>query len=278
MKSGGKMIALPGIGGFMLFYVFPLILTVYYSVIDNVFSKNIVGISNFIDILGNKYYLLALKNTVIFTIISVPLLMVISTALSLMLVSVENRYALYRTIFTLPVVLPSASLILIWQTMYSEGGLIYNSFFLKDIVFNENSIYIVSILVFFVWKYTGINIIVLVAGLMNIPHEVYEAAYIDGAGNFKRHQYITLPLLLPALFFAFILSIVNSLKIFKEVYLLYGSYPHESIYLIQHYMNNHFNKLNYQYLTSGALVFGFLLTLVITVGYMIEKKLSNGVW
>src|SRR5690606_13663667 len=104
----------------------------------------------------------------------------------------------------------------------------------------------------YVWKNCGYNMVLFLAGLGNIPKEYYEAAYIDGAGPFTCLIKITLPYMVPTSFFVLIISIINSFKVFREVYLLAGKYPYQDIYLLQHFMNNNFFNLSYQKLTTAA--------------------------
>ena len=89
---------------------------------------------------------------------------------------------------------------------------------------------------------------------------------------------IIVPNIAPTLFFTFILSIVNSFKIFRESYLLYGGYPDESVYMLQNYLNNHFMKLNYQNISTAAIFFAVVVYTVVAVVFAFEKKWSDSVW
>lgn len=97
-----------------------------------------------------------------------------------------------------------------------------------------------SLLILYVWKYMGLNIVILLTGIAAIPKDMIDAAEIDGAGNFCQDIYLILPNISPTIFFTVILSVVNSLKIYKESYLLYGKYPSDSVYMMQNYLDNHF--------------------------------------
>ncbi len=268
----------PGLSGFMLFYVIPFIYSFYYTVIDNTFNKQFVGLSNFIGILQNKYYLLALKNTFEFTLIGVPVLVLISFVLAAMMVSFARKMQLVKAAFVIPVLLPSAAVVMIWQVIFGENGSFMG--FMNAIAGGaDNSILQkIPIFLFYFWKNAGFNMILFIAGLISIPGEIYEAGNIDGAGVLKKHLHITFPLLMPTTFFVLVLSTVNSFRIFKEVYLLYGSYPQEALYIVQHYMNNHFNKLNYQNLATGAVIFALIVYLLIALSYRYENRANKGVW
>lgn len=277
-RRKGIWLILPGVTGFIFFYIAPFIYSFYFAAIDNTFNRNYVGLDNFIKVLSNKYYRLALKNTFEFTGIAVPILVLLSFILAVLLASQHNISEAFRTPFIIPILIPSAAVVAIWHTIFNENSLIIKWISSGLFKLGENGLYKFPILMFFIWKNTGFNLILFLAGLMNIPKEIYEACEVEGASWFRKHIHITFPLLLPTTFFVIIISTVNSFKIFKEVYLLYGSYPSETIYFVQHYMNNHFNKLNYQNLTSGAIVFALIVYIIVAFGYKVENRLNKGVW
>ena len=94
----------------------------------------------------------------------------------------------------------------------------------------------------------------------------------------RQTWHITLPNIAPTLFFTFVLSIVNSLKIFRESFLLYTNYPDESVYMLQNYLNNHFQKLNYQNISTAAIFFAVIVYTVVAVVFVAEKKWSEQIW
>lgn len=269
---------IPGLCGFLIFYIVPFVYSLYYSMIESAFNHRFVGLSNYIMILQNEYYRLALKNTFQFTAIGVPFLVFISFILAVLMIKVTNKLRICRTAFVIPMLLPSAAIVIIWQVLFSENSIIMKNFFSSIGWLNTLGLYKVPVYLFFIWKNTGYNMILFISGLLSIPEDIYEAGEMDGANSLKKHIYITFPLLLPTTFFVIIISMVNSFKIFKEVYLLFGSYPDTSIYLVQHYMNNHFYKLNYQNLTTGAVIFAVLVYVIVAFGYKTENKLNRSIW
>ena len=275
MKLNGRMLMLsiPFLAGFLLFYILPFFYSVYYSVIESAFVHRFVGLSNFREVLSNKYYRLALKNTFMFTLIGVPLLVFLALLLSLALYSIKGRIGLLRALFILPMLLPTASVIPIFRYLFvnqNSGAYLAAS----ALGLSSEQIIALPIYLLYLWKNVGFHIILLTTALEMVPHDLYEAAALDGAGGMRRLRSITLPLIMPTVFFVIVLSIIQSLRIFKEAYLLYGAYPDPSIYLVQHYMNNHFYKLNYQYLTAGAILFAGIVYLLVAFGYRFERKLD----
>ena len=108
------------------------------------------------------------------------------------------------------------------------------------------------IIVVYLWKNIGYNVILFLAGLQRIPQDYYETAQIEGAGRLRQFGSITLVYLTPTMFLVVIMSIINSFKVFRETYLIAGDYPHDSIYMMQHYMNNMFVVARYSEADRGG--------------------------
>jgi len=133
----------------------------------------------------------------------------------------------------------------------------------------------IVVLVVFLWKNIGYSMILFLTGLQNIPVEYYEAARIDGASRRQEFFRITLVYLTPTAFFVFVISIINSFKVFRETYLIAGEYPHSSIYMLQHYMNNMFMALDYQKLTSAAFILALFIVAVVLLLFIVERKIDS---
>jgi len=126
----------------------------------------------------------------------------------------------------------------------------------------------------FLWKNCGYNMVLFLAGLGNIPKDYYEAAWMDNASSFRAFLHITIPCLLPTGILAFIMSIINSFKIFREIYLITGNYPQEGIYTLQHFMNNMFASLNYPRLTSATALLVCVVVFFTQFLLRLERKVS----
>ena len=118
----------------------------------------------------------------------------------------------------------------------------------------------------------------MLTALSGMDKNMLDAARIDGAGVFRQTLFVTLPNIAPTLFFTFILSVVNSLKVFRESYLLYGNYPDESVYMLGNFLNNHFAKLNYQTISTAAIFFAVIVYTLVAVVFLAEKKWSESIW
>jgi multiple sugar transport system permease protein len=124
----------------------------------------------------------------------------------------------------------------------------------------------------YVWRNMGFNLILALAGLAAIPKDYYEWAAVEGMGRIKMFFKITVVYLVPSLFIMFVMSFISSFRIFRELYMLAGSYPHERIYMIQHFMNNQFARLNYQNLTTAAFVLTLGITVFMIMFFIVDKK------
>ncbi len=273
MKLKGKYILLliPGLAGVMIFYVIPFFASVYYSLVEGTFSSKFAGISNYVSIFSNRYFRLALANTLEFTSVAVPATVFISFIVALLLVSRVKKFLAVRMAFIVPVLLPSAAVIFFWQMIFPDG--IFSGMVTGKLVW-------LPVYLLFIWKNTGLNMILFIAAFASIPADIYEAAALDGASALKKHFYITTPLVMPATLFVIMITTVNSFRIFKEIYLLYGSYPAESMYTLQNYMNNHFLKMNYQNLAAAAIIFFLIVYAIVAAGLgtgsLLEKRIGKG--
>lgn len=266
------LLSLPALVGFAVFYIIPMFRSVGYSFIENTFTKKFVWFENYKSVLTNEFFLMALKNTVVFSLISVLATVLLALLLSLGLVKLSKEFSFIKSFFVLPYVLPSASIIFIWQTIFGTQ----QYYELMNVDGLSSFFEILPLYLLFVWKNIGIDIILITSALMKVTPEVYEAASVDGAHGLKMHAKITLPLISPSMFFVIVLTFVNSLKIFKESYLYYNTnYPPDVAYMVQNYMNNHFYKLNYQNLSCAVVIFTIVMAVVIFALYRLENKMSD---
>lgn len=270
----------PSVIGLLIFYIIPFIWMIIYSLFDSPINGKFVGIQNYIDLLGNNAYKQAVANTAIFTGISVPLIIILSLLLS-MLLNKKIRFSHeFRTAFIVPLVVPVASVIIFFELLFDYRGFlnrILDFFNIVPIDWMNSSYAMIAVITIYIWKNVGYNIILFLAGLQGIPKEYYEAASIDGAGPAAKFFHITLVYLMPTTFFVIIISIINSFKVFREVYLLAGDYPHQSIYMLQHYMNNAFRKLDYHKLVTSAILMTLVIYIFVFILFKVQKRINDAI-
>jgi multiple sugar transport system permease protein len=272
--DSGILFLLASFGGVLLFYLWPFMVSLWFAFTDSPVRGNFAGIDNFTELLHNKAYLLGLKNTLAFIGMSVPLGMFLSLIVAILIRRSGRQKELFVLLFLIPLVIPSGSTIFFWQALFLDDG--YLNGMLVTVGFDkirwlDTSAVRYVILLIFLWKNLGYNMVLFLAGLHNIPREQYAAASVDGSGVVFTFLQITLPGLAPTMVLAAIMSVINSFKVFKEIYLITGSYPHESIYMLQHFMNNMFYTLNYQKLSAATCILVLMIAMVVLLLLRLER-------
>ncbi|MCI6486915.1 MAG: sugar ABC transporter permease [Candidatus Limivicinus sp.] len=270
----------PSLLGVGIFFILPFCVVVYYSLIDGVGSKNFVFLQNFIKLFDNSAFRLAAKNTLTFSAMAVPLAVVLSMVLALMLESRIPLKSQFRTFFLSPMMVPVASVVLIWQVLFNYNGTV-NEFLMlfgaDKVDWLQSQFAPVVVLLLFLWKNLGYNMILFMAALNNIPKELLEVADVEGASEMYKFFAIKLRYLSPTVLFVTILSLINSFKVFREVYLLAGAYPYEALYTLQHFMNNTFDSLDYQKLSAAAVLMALVMVVIIALLFKAEDWFGKDV-
>ncbi len=270
---------MPSLLGVGVFFILPFCVVVYYSLIDGVGSKNFVFLDNFKNLITNYSFQLAAKNTLHFAVLAVPLSVILSLQLALLLEARIPLKSQFRTFFLSPMMVPVASVVLIWQVLFSNNGTVneFMQFFgveRIDWLQSDYAIYVVVLL--FLWKNLGYDMILFMAGLANIPKDLLEVADVEGASEAYKFFNIKLRYLSPTVLFVTILSLINSFKIFREIYLLTDDYP-AALYMLQHFMNNTFRSLDYQKLSAAAVVMALVMVVLILLLFAVEDWFGKDV-
>ena len=270
----------PSFLGMLIFYLVPFGVVVYYSFIAGVVDNSFVGLKNYIAVFNNAAFRTAAKNTAVFTGLAVPLAVVLSLGLALLLEARIPLKSEFRTFFLSPMMVPIASIILIWQVLFHYNGVVneFLAVFGADKIDWLKSDYcMVVIVVLFLWKNLGYNMILFMAALSNIPRELLEVAEVEGASAAYQFFHIKLRYLSPTVLFVTILSIINSFKVFREIYLLTGNYPYDGLYMMQHFMNNMFNSADYQRLSAAAVLLAIVIVILIALLFFVENIFGKDV-
>lgn len=270
----------PSLIGVSVFFIVPFFVIVYYSMVNNPIQHRFVFLDNFIALFENSAFRTASRNTLVFSLIAVPLAVILPFLLAEMLEARIPLKSQFRTFFLSPMMVPVASVVLIWQVLFANNGAmndILALFGAERIDWLKSSQAQIVVVTMFLWKNIGYNMILFMAGLANIPRELLEVADIDGATPWFKFKNITLRYLSPTILFVTILSLINSFKVFREVYLLTGEYPVESLYMLQHFMNNTFQSLDYQKLSAAAVLMSLVMVGIIALLFVLEDKLGKDV-
>ncbi|MCQ2543295.1 MAG: sugar ABC transporter permease [Lachnospiraceae bacterium] len=274
----GTLFLLPSISGVSVFYLIPFFVVLVYAFQDNPVTKNYVGLSNFIAIFKNEAFRLAAGNTLKFSLVAVPLAVIISLLMAILLDQSIPFASKFRTIFLSPMMVPIASVILVFRVLFDYNGafnIIIRFFGASNIDWIKSEYAPFVIILLFLWKNLGYNMIMFLAALGTIPREMMEVAALDSNNALKLFFIVKIRYLSPTILFVTILSLINSFKIFREVYLLSGNYPHGSMYTLQHFMNNMFNSLDYQKLSSAAILMSIVMIVIILILYILENRFGK---
>ncbi len=278
-RSSGLYIA-PSFFGVLLFFVIPFAVVLYYSLVDNPISGNFVFLDNFINILNSQAFKMAVRNTLMFSIVSVPLAVILSLVLAIVLESKMPFRTQFRTFFLSPLMVPVASIVLIWQVLFHYNGAVNDMlavFGIEKIDWMKSDYALVVVALLFLWKNLGYNMILFMAALASIPKDILEVARLESATPLQTFFYVKVRYLSSTVLFVTIMSLISSFKVFREIYLLTDDYPYESIYMLQHFMNNKFKSLDYQTLSAAAILMSLVMILIIGVLFIVENRFGKDV-
>ena len=262
----GIFFILPSFAGVCVFWLLPYVDVIrrsFLGAVNGVFT----GFMNYQMIFSNQAFLLAGKNTLRFFGICIPLLVVLSLAAAVLLNGLgKNQKQLMKTAFLLPMAIPVASVAILWKVLFNGQGLL-NHFLemlsLKSIDWLNTKATFWVLVISYIWRNLGYDIVLWLAGLSTIPESLYEAAKVDGAGAWKCFTRITCPNLLPSLFTIVVLSLLNGFKVFRAAYLVAGDYPQENMYLLQHLFNNWYRDLAMDKMAAAAVVTGIAIMVLV---------------
>lgn len=270
---------------FIIFGLYPIIFSFVvsffkYSGINPIME--FVGLDNYIKAFQDEVFLIALKNTMIFVIGTIPF----TTGIALVIAILLNNKRLkgrdfFKSGFFLPSVISMVVISMIWTYMYSSNGLFNTIGSLLGFTMEDRSwlastkTALPAIMIMDVWAAFGYYVILIFAGLQSIPGQLYEAAKIDGASSLKIATKITLPLLKPTLFFVIAINTIRSFQIFSEIYTMTGGGPRNSTQTIVHYLYEvSFRKFDMGY---GSAIAYILLMIIITITIIQKRVLRSEV-
>jgi multiple sugar transport system permease protein len=278
MRSG--LFIVPSFIGVLVFFILPFMVVIYYSMVDNPISANFVFLDNFKMVIKNAAFRTAVHNTAVFSAIAVPLAVILSLMLALVLESKLPFRSQFRTFFLSPMMVPVASIVLIWQVLFHYNGAVNDvltRFGFDKIDWMKSKYSIAVIVILFLWKNLGYNMILFMAALSSVPKDILEVARLESATPLQTFFYIKIRYLSSTIVFVTIMSLISSFKIFREVYLLTTDYPYDSIYMLQHFMNNKFKNLDYQTLSAAAILMSLVMIVIIGILFIAENHFGKDV-
>lgn len=275
----------PALAAIFIFFFLPVIAAFVMSFTDfdiyslgNIRYVRFVGFRNYLQLFNDPLFWQALQNTFYFVLVGGPLSVAVSLGAAILLNSKLVRFkSFFRVIYFAPVVTTLVAIAVVWRFVYHPRfGLLnyFLSFFgINPIDWLGDPTYAMpAIILLAVWKNFGYNMIIFIAGLQNIPDELYEAARIDGANTRQQFLYITIPMLAPTTLFVSIITMIGYFQLFAEPYVMTQGGPLNSTLSIVLLMYQQgFRWWNMGYSASLA----FVLFIIILIGSLIQFKLQK---
>jgi len=266
---------------FSMFVLFPVFFSFYLSFHKwNMFSADtaFVGLENYSRILRNPEFWGVLKNTVVYTLGTIPLNMSLALLVAFFLNKKIAGKKFLRTAFFAPVIMSSVAAAVIWRWVYEPNFGLLNyclSWFGIPAInwLNDPTAAMFALIVMGVWKTFGVNMVLFSAGLQGIPDHYYEAAEIDGAGRWQKFWSITLPLLSPTTFFILVMSVIGSFQVFDTVYVLTSGGPLGTTKVLVFYLYEHAFKFFEMGYASAVAYVMFVIIFVLT---LLQTKYLKG--
>ena len=242
---------LPGLAGVSVFVLIPFG-NVFLASFRTSLTKQFAGISNYLSIFRNTAFRLAAGNTARFIALGVPLLLVISLFLAL-IINAGPKWDKYKYLYLLPMAIPAATMVLVWRMLFARQGFFNRLLETHTDFLGESSAFYI-VLGSYLWKNLGYTLVLWLAGLRAMRGDMLDAARVDGAGKLVCFLRVTLPNLKGTMYTILVVSLLNSFKIFREVYLVGGAYPQEGIYMLQHIFNNWYTNLDFDKMAAGTVL------------------------
>ncbi len=276
-RRAGAIMAAPSMTIITVFIIIPIIYSLYMSLHDwNIMYniKDFIGFDNYKEVFQDERFFNALKNTLIYTVSYVPILVILSLALAAFINEKFIASGFYKTVLFIPAITSMAIIAIIFRFLL-DGDIGYVSLALRKLGFSvpdflrdpETAMW--SVVLTSVWRWVGFYMVIFLSGFNSIPDSLYEAAEIDGAGKLRQFFSISMPLLMPTISFALITNLISSFQVFDPVYVMTKGGPMFSTEVLVYYVYYMgFNVFDMGYASSMA----FILFLIILVFTLIQLK------
>lgn len=275
----GRSVGLGFVAPFLIFYALFLLLPLVLAIVMSLFNTSLVlpglghwvGLHNYGELFGDSYFWSSMWHTVLFTLVSTPVLVIVPLCFAIAVYRRRHGQWFYRLAFFMPYILPSAVVALLWTWMYEPGyGIIDGVFGFLGLGapgwLSSTSLALYSIVIVTVWWTIGFNFILFLAGLQEIPQEVYEAAAMDGASGWTQIRRITMPMLGRTITLVTVLQVIASMKIFDQVYLITSGGPDFSTRVALEYIyDTGFTSGRVGYASAASLV---LFVVIVVIGFL----------
>ncbi|MCB0063953.1 MAG: sugar ABC transporter permease [Caldilineaceae bacterium] len=277
----GWLFILPVVIGVCFFQFYPILVSIYASLTNwtGLNDPAFVGAENYTRLVtADRFFRLTLRNTVYYTLGSIPLSISLAMILALLCNRSMRMVYWYRTAFFAPNVTSTVAISLVWFWLYAPDVGLIN--WVLSLVGIQGPAWLTSltwampaVIVVGVWQHVGYPMLILLAGLQGIPESLYEAAKLDGAGALYRFRHVTLPLLTPSLFFLLITQFISSFQVFGLIYVMTQGGPANATNVYIHYLYQNafaFGRLGYA--SAMAWILFLIIALITLVQWQMQKR------
>ncbi len=276
---------LPGLLFFVVFTIYPIIklfiMSFYQWDFGSLLDQNFIGLQNYIDVIGDKYFHVSLVNTLVYTLVTVPGQMLIGLFIAVLINSITRFKVTFRVFYYLPVITSWVIASLIFRYIFNTEGLL--NYFLNNVisVTNNNVRWLDSrwgglsvAMLLGIWKGIGWNVVIFLAALQTVPKELYEASEIDGAGTFKKFFFITLPSIRSNILYALVMLTIGGFSVFTSIEMITGGEPaHQTETVLTWMYHKAFSTGEFGY--SAALSFIIAVCLAILAAFEFKLMRQN---
>lgn len=275
---------LPALIGFVLFMLIPIIFSMILSFSDyNLFSGvdnfNFVGMTNYLELLIDDYFIAALKNNILFTVVCVPVTIILALIIANALNKEIHGRGLLRALIFMPYITSVTAISIVFSILYNARFGPINEM-LRNIGVTNPPEWLTStkwalfaIMIVWIWQHIGYFVVIFLAGLQSINKTYYEAAEIDGASGIGRFFHITLPLISPTTFFLFITGAMNAFKVFGQVKIMTEGGPgNATMVMIYHIYRTGFEYYEMGYASAISWMFFILIFVITMIQWWGQKK------
>ncbi len=278
----GYLLIAPSYLIYLLFVLVPVLWTIVMSFTNyNLREWHFTGISNYIQMFQDKVFLRSIWNTVRYSLMTIPVVMVLALCLAMLLNQRLKAKGFFRTLFYLPNIFSMVAVSMAWLYLYDTNSGILNRMLnglgLESVGWVSNTaMSMISVAIMSIWNQVGYNMILFLSGLQGIPEHLYEAASIDGATRWQKFRHITLPQLAPTTFFVFVMACIHSFQVFGQVLIVTNGGPVNSTTTIAHQIyKNGFEYFHMGYASAQAVVLLLIILAITIVNWKYGKGGTN---
>jgi putative chitobiose transport system permease protein len=229
LRAAPYVFLLPAVALIAIFVVYPILAVVYYSFTDYDIVRPPVwiGLDNFVKVFSDKTFWLALTHSIVYLLVT-PILIILSIGLAIIVNRRLRGIQIYRALYFVPAVSGSIAIGLSWRWLFDRNGFINGVLQTWGVIdtpiqwLSTPALVLPIAMLLTIWAGVGYYSVIFLAGLQNIPEELYDAARIDGCSDLQKHWHVSLPGLRPQIVFVAVISSLAALKVFDEIYILTG--------------------------------------------------------